>query len=371
MAVRDKTRIGVVGAKGFPAWGGAARANEAIFTRLNDQYDITVYAMSSHAVDRSYYGIRQIIFKAHRNRKFSTIQYYLKCLLHILFRERYDIVHVNHGSAGFLVPLLRLRCPVVHNIHGLSYDNDTKWKGYEIRIAKLFEIIGFKFATKIATVQKSSVECIQRHNFGNVIFIPNGVENNAKLFPDKFPIKYDLCFSAARIIHLKGLHLLLEALGHIGFKGAVQVIGDVNQDPNYKREIIGLSRGLKCHFWGLVDKKEVLFKKLRQSRIFVFPSYSEGMSNMLLEVASLKVPVIASDIRQNTDIFSNDEMLFFRNGNYLDLAEKIAFAFENLRNMEQRAEKAYYRCCVEYSWEYVCNKYRELYQAVISQSSEI
>ena len=47
--MKSKPKIAVIGAKGFPAWGGAARSNEEIFTRLKDKYDVTVYALSSHA----------------------------------------------------------------------------------------------------------------------------------------------------------------------------------------------------------------------------------------------------------------------------------------------------------------------------------
>ena len=63
-------------------------------------------------------------------------------------------------------------------------------------------------------------------------------------------------------------------------------------------------------------------------KLFIFPSRVEGMSNMLLEVLSLK-NVIASNIPANTTIFNDNEIIFFNNEDHDDLARKIKFALNN------------------------------------------
>ncbi|MFW5872908.1 MAG: glycosyltransferase family 4 protein, partial [bacterium] len=336
--MKRKPKIAVIGAKGFPALGGAARANEAIFTRLKDKYDVTVYAISSHASVPDYHGIKQIIFNAYKNKKITVFLYYIRSLLHALFNGNYDLVHVNHASAGFIVPFLKLRFKTVLNVRGgIKHDYDNKWKWREKQLFYLFHWMGFRFASKVVTVQKGSVPMLEPYSSGNIIFIPNGVDHNIEILPNNLTLKYDITFSAARIIYLKGLHLLFEALNDIKFNGKVQIVGDIDQVSEYKNYILNLAENLDCEFTGLVQSKLELFKRIGQSRLFVFPSYSEGMSNMLLEAASLRVPIIASDIEQNKDVFNDEEMLFFERGRSKDLAEKIRYAIDNQGVMTDKA----------------------------------
>ena len=125
--MKTKPKIAVIGAKGFPAWGGAARTSDSVFTRLSDRYDVTVYAIDSHTKNETYQGIKQIIFKAYKNKKISVFLYYIKSLLHAFLTGKYDLIHVNHRAAGFIVPFLRVRFPVVLNVHGMPSGHNTKW----------------------------------------------------------------------------------------------------------------------------------------------------------------------------------------------------------------------------------------------------
>lgn len=367
----NRPSIAVIGAKGFPARGGAARSNEAIFTRLKDRYDITVYAISSHASETNYKGIKQIIFKAYKYKKISVFLYYIKSLLHALFRGKYDLAHVNHRAAGFLVPFLRIRYPVILNIHGLPYHiKKSKWKPHEKFIFYIFQRVGFFFSTSVITVQKGSLKKIEMYQ-PNVQFIPNGVDDNYKLFlSGNNGKKFDIVFSAARIYYLKGLHLLLTALNDIEFGGRLLIIGDLNQDLTYHKAIREQSKNLNCNFTGIINDNSVLFKKIAQSKLLVFPSYSEGMSNMLLEVVSIKVPVIASNIPQNTEVFGDDEMLFFQSGDSNSLKNSILFAFDNYDAMLDKAEKAYQKVIINHDWDKIANDFASIYEKHLKKNTK-
>ena len=90
-------------------------------------------------------------------------------------------------------------------------------------------------------------------------------------------------------------------------------IGDLNHEKNYKKNLIDpLTPNLKIEFKKVIYDKNILFKEILSSKYFVFPSLIEAMSTMLLEVASLGVPIICSNIVQNRDVFSDDEVLFFK-----------------------------------------------------------
>lgn len=86
---------------------------------------------------------------------------------------------------------------------------------------------------------------------------------------------------------------------------------------------------------------------------------------MLLEAASVKTPIICSDIKENKDIFNEDEVLFFKTNNEIDLSQKIDYALNNIDEMKLRAEKALKKLQREYNWENISKDYSNLYNSLI------
>ena len=119
-----KKRIAVIGVKGLPGFGGSARTMENLISRLNPNYEFTVYAIESHTeAKRHFNGFHQIVFKSHRNALLNTFFYYLKSMFHCIVRGNYALVHTNHGPSGYILPFLKLRYPVIMTLHGV-YDEE-------------------------------------------------------------------------------------------------------------------------------------------------------------------------------------------------------------------------------------------------------
>ena len=81
---------------------------------------------------------------------------------------------------------------------------------------------------------------------------------------------------------------------------------------------------------------------------------------MLLEVASLKVPLIISDIPSNKAVFDEDEVLFFKTGDEIDLSKKIIYANDNPDKMQYYAKNAYNKLCNNHLWKNIANKYDKI-----------
>lgn len=372
--MNQKVRVAVIGAKGFPARGGAARSNEEIYKRLVDRCDVTVYAMSTHANQKDYYGIKQIIIKVPKHHWVFVVWYLFVSAIHALLLGKYDVVHVNHGSSSFILPILSIKYPVLLNIHGFTSGGieDNKWNKHQKKLSEQVIVRGVRKADFIVTVEKSSVDLLGELGGQNVAYIPNGVDSKYLELCEADTMKtYDIVFSAARIISLKGLHDLLKALNLMKFKGRVLIIGDLEQVASYKKIIKDLCVSLDCVFTGQIADRKELFRLISCSRVFVFPSHSEGMSNMLLEVAALKVPIIASDIIQNMDVFSDDQVTFFNCKNPKDLSLKIKFVLGNYENALQKAQAAYDRVINEYNWDDIANSYYNKLQRTIEVHSDL
>lgn len=86
---------------------------------------------------------------------------------------------------------------------------------------------------------------------------------------------------------------------------------------------------------------------------------------MLLEVVSMKVPVIASDIPSNKAVFFDGELLFFKSNDSEDLKEKLQYALKNPNEMRNKAEAAYQKVSKEYTWRSVAKQYSMIFKTLM------
>lgn len=360
-----KKKIAVIGLKGIPAFGGAATVGEHLINELKDEYDFTVLSIASHtSKDKTLVNrIHQKVFSNLGSGGLNSFYYYVRCLIYVLWKD-YDMIHLHHAESGFITPLLRLRYKVIVTFHGIYNYNDPKFSDIHNWFFRLSERLNVTFANEIESVSKPDVEFIKNKYGRDIHYIPNGININEKteeLLQHKIPKDYIL-FAAGRIYEIKGLHLLLEAMKKSNESTLLKVAGDINQVPDYKFQIEALSKLLNTDFLGLIKEKYELMKLVSEAKLFVFPSLTEAMSMMLLEVVSMKTPVIVSDIPSNKSIFSEDEVLFFKSNDSHDLMEKLQFANEHPDLMKEKAEKAFEKLSLNYTWNNIAKQYDLLYQ---------
>ncbi|MBE0664170.1 MAG: glycosyltransferase family 4 protein [Bacteroidales bacterium] len=362
--MKSKPAIAVIGLKGLPAFGGAAAVGENIIRQLHYDYDFTVYSASSHTnlQTGNYEGIcTQVVFRSMGYKKLNTLMYYLKSLFHALLSGNYDLVHLHHRDAAFIVPLLRLRYKVVLTTHGMILTE--KWEKY----TSLFEIqdkLFLRFVNRITAVSLKDLRFLQKvlPRRKDMVHIPNGVNGINRLSPKLQRIT----FAAGRIVPAKGCHLFLEAMKNTNCDHEILIIGDYSQVSDYSQHLKVLSASVKnIRFTGLIKDKNQLFELIGHSEFFVYPSLIESMSMVMLEVASLGVPIICSRIPENLDVFNEDEVLYFEPGNILDLRNKIKFAFSYPDNMQERSEKAMHKLVNFYLWQDIAQKYSSVYNSIL------
>lgn len=360
-----KKKIAVIGLKGIPAFGGAATVGEHLINELKDEYDFTVLSIASHTSKENILvnGIHQKVFSNMGTGGLNTFYYYVRCLIYVLWKN-YDMIHLHHAESGFITPLLRLRYKVIVTFHGIYNYIDPKFSDIHNWFFRFSEKLNVKFANEIVSVSKPDVGFIKNKYGRDIHYIPNGINITEKTQDSmqKIKAKDFILFAAGRIYEIKGLHLLLEAMKQYNESTVLKVAGDINQVPDYKLQIEELSKSLNTEFIGLIKDKNELMKLIAEAKLFVFPSLTEAMSMMLLEVVSMRTPVIASDIPSNKSIFSDEEVLFFKSNDSHELMEKLQFANEHPELMKEKAEKAFEKLSVNYTWNNIAKQYDLLYQ---------
>jgi glycosyltransferase involved in cell wall biosynthesis len=363
-----KPKIAVIGLKGLPAFGGAAAVGENLIDQLKDRFDFTVYSVSSHTSLKTgeINGIKQIVFRNHGKGSLNTLVYYVKSLIHSLFHH-YDLIHLHHAESGFITPLLRLRYKVIVTFHGIYNYKDPKFSGWHNWFFRFSERLNVKYANKVVSVSRPDQQYIINKYRRQILYIPNGITINdemGKLISEKKTQGY-IAFAAGRIYQIKGLHLLFTAAKKTGLQKEIKVAGDLEQVSDYKNEILNAATDLKVTFMGLIRNKQDLLMMVSAADFFVFPSLTEAMSMMLLEVVSMKTPVIASDIPSNKAIFTDDEVLFFKTNDSNDLMNKLQFAINNPEIMNKKANRAFEKLTANYTWVNIALQYNLLYQKLL------
>jgi len=360
-----KKKIAVIGLKGLPAYGGAATVGENIIEQLKERYDFTVYSISSHTKLKTgdYNGYKQIVFSQISNNKINTLLYYLKAVFHVVFLSSYDLIHIHHSDSAFLLPIIRLRYKTIVTTHGAHNSGMVdKWEKFRWFFQTQMKFLFF--SNIVSCVSLKEKEWLKDNHNVEAIFIPNGVGTFQK--ENKTPKKInDIFFGAGRIIKDKGLHILLKALNKIKFKGSIVVAGDLSQLPEYTKELNVLSKKLDVNYVGLVKNKNKLLNIISSSRYFVYPSLKEAMSMMLLEGASTEIPILCSDIRENKDVLSEDDALYFRVNDSEDLSIKISYAMRNYPKMKIMARNAKEKVLINNNWDTLASEYAQLYYSLL------
>lgn len=363
--MQQKPKIAVIGLKGLPAYGGAATVGENIINELKAEYTFTVYLISSHTEKKTSEdeGVKFIVFSKIPFKRINILYYYILSTFHSLLFANFDLVHLHHRDAAFLIPLLKLRYKIVLTTHGI-FTNTDKWEKYNWYF-RLQERYFVKFADKITCVSKKEQHLFKEILGISVNYIPNGVNQFA--FESIQPIekKQYIFFAASRIIRSKGLNIVLEALHKIHYQGELIVAGDLTQDFNYKNEILNNIKNLRVRFLGLVKDKNNLLRYIAESKMFIFPSITEAMSMMILEAASVKAIILCSDISENKDIFSENEVLFFGSQDSTDLALKIDFSLKNYGRLLKLSENAFKKVISNYPWQNIAQQYSIIFKSLL------
>ena len=367
-----KKRLLFFGIKTFPSRGGTDRVAENLIAQLHQEFEITLYCFKDPLAKNHIQGIRVIEFPNYLNNSIGVFLYFLISSIRSLF-TKYDIVHAHKTDCAFFIPILRLRNKVIATSHEAPYLRD-KWNFFQKLYFKLAERFFIYTPNQSTSISKPLSNFYERKYKKPVPYIPNGIRpvvlsksdfiKADSALPEVTTIQDDfILFSARRLMSTKGCHTFLEAMKKVKYKGHIFIAGEDEHHTSYLKNLHKLADGMRVHFLGFVHPLETLLAIASKCRFFVFPSEVEGMSIMLLEVASLGKPIIASNIPEN-QVFEKNEVLFFETRNVDDLAEKIQFALDNPDQMEMFGKQAQDKALKSLQWEHIATRYSDLYRTI-------
>ena len=138
---------------------------------------------------------------------------------------------------------------------------------------------------------------------------------------------------------------------------AFVVIGDGKELTNLKRMTQRLQIFNRCFFSGFRSNAATYFPYFD---FVILSSRSEGFGLALIEAVQKRVPVICSDINVFQELFTEEEVTFFR----LDDQHSLMNAIDSATKIgRQKTEKAYARYQTHYTDIIMAKGYKSLYQS--------
>ena len=333
-------KIAMIGHKYIPSnIGGVEVVVEELSTRLVKKgYDVTCYNRSHEHCGNNkksiYKGVKLVDVKTVHKRGLKTVHKKgLEAFSSSFFatmqalKSDADIVHYHAEGPAYWCWIIKCfsKKKVIVTIHGLDWKR-AKWNKFASGIIKKGEKRAVKYADEIIVLSKSAQDYFMKKYGRKTNYIPNGVEIHKAQKPNIIKRKYglkgdDYILYLARIVPEKCAHLLIEA--YKGLKTDKKLVIAGSQDSKeYTERIKALAAdNPNIILTGFVDGNEKA-ELYSNTSVYVLPSDVEGMPLTLLEAMSYNVPVIVSDIPENTEVVGK-KAVTFKAGSVKSLKNKL------------------------------------------------
>ena len=368
---KEIREVAFLGLKGLPYGGGAESVADGIIRYLDPScFHATVYCDERLVPRNSELPNTTLVFVPSLPGKYlRATSHFISATIHALLHGNYDVIHLHNVEASYVLPLLRTKYRrIVATSHGQAQARE-KWSRAAKSLMALMEYPFMRIPEEVTCVSETLSEYYAQRYGRSVRYIPNGVEDqdlqdSAEIGEvlDKYGLQPGyIMFAAGRIIPSKGAHTLLEAFQGIDYPDArVLIVGDERQMPDYSAHLRKLADDRVTFIPFIAERKEVA-ALVQASRFFVFPSTIEAMSMMLLQVSSLGVPIVFSDIPENLSVLGHLGTVF-TTGDSDDLRAKLKFTWENPNDVKHLAVQARRHVHLNFSWDSISEQYAKMYQ---------
>lgn len=266
------------------------------------------------------------------------------------------------GVAGILCSKF-FGIPILVEIHGKHYFDIMDSKALANRfLAKIIRWV-YNNATAVRALNPLMEEMLRERGIKNrIVIIQNRA--NLKLFQprkEEYAVKEEYrLIAVGSFVPLKGHQLLIDLVKKLQLEYPNIKLTLVGGGPLKEEYIRATENSLAFE---IVDNvpQDTLVKYLRNSDIFLHPSYSEAVPRAIIEAMAMGLPIIASDAGMTAGLIRDgDNGMLFPVGNKEVLEQKLRALLEDEALRRKIGINAYKDAVNNYDWDKNFQKYREV-----------
>jgi glycosyltransferase involved in cell wall biosynthesis len=199
------------------------------------------------------------------------------------------------------------KAKIVLTYHNISY-TQKKWNSFAktfLRLSERISITNADFVIFISEVVESII--VKKYHINKYKLIYNGVNipvisSNKEYIESLGLEKHKYVLAVGRYLEEKGFDYLIRAFTKANIKEyKLVLVGDTDYPTNYSDKLKLFALENNIILTGFI-KGEYLNQIYSNARLFIMPSFEEGLPIALLEAMSFKLDVLASDIPAHLQI---------------------------------------------------------------------
>jgi len=234
------------------------------------------------------------------------------------------------------------------------------------KINKIFSVSPSEKGEFIRLTGISAEKFVVAPNAVNLYEMDSILASESEGFKAKYDIKGKMVLFIGRIVHTKGIDLLVKAVAKIGVEDITLVIIGPVSDKNYmeKLESIVRSYGLtKQVRFMQVSRKEVL-TAFHACDVFVLPTRGEVFGIVLAEAMACSKVVVATNVGGVPDLVKHEQNgLLFELENVEDLSRQILHALRDDENIQRIRNQARKTIEQSYDWNTIVDQIESTYNS--------
>lgn len=371
-------KIAILGSRGIPnRYGGFEKFTEDLSVALANK-GFQVYVSCEHPSGNNkiekYKGVNLFYFPIHppKSNKLRNLYEILYDIYSLFWASRrVDIIYMLSYTASpfFFIPKIFGKKLFV-NPDGLEWKRD-KFNFFEKHLLLFNEKMMVAWADKIIADSNEIKKYYDNKYKVSSEFIPYWVDEVAavKWDPEKLPgllkekiERNNYWLVVARLEPENNIHVIIDGYLESSSNKPLIIVGNF-QSKAYQKKVLstieGRLNGKHIYFTGAIYNQETL-NMLRQHCFAYIHGHSVGGTNpSLLEAMIMKNIIIAHDNEFNREV-CGDFAVYFKDS--MALKDKFNQVNNNYSEYLELKINAYKRVKKLYSWDYVVNKYEELFK---------
>lgn len=367
-------KIVVIGTRGIPnIQGGVETHCEELYPRLAAKgCDITIVRRSCYVTEENktnlFKGVKLKDIFAPRLKSIEAITHTFLAVIYA-WQVNADILHIHAIGNTLMAPIARLLgMKVIMTHHGPDYDRQ-KWGKIAKLALKAGEFMGVKYANSVIVISTVINDIIvSKYGRTDSELIFNGVNIPVKskktdyleslnLEKDKYIV------TVGRFVEEKGFDLLIEVFSQLPISKEFKLViaGGALHETDYSKKLIALAEEKGIILTGFITG-EKLNQIYSNARLFVLPSFHEGLPICLLEAMSYHLDILVSDIPANLAV-NLPKKDYFKTGDEKDLAEGL------IQKLSESKKEVTYSLDF-YNWDRIVIQTMSVYQKVYSNNAK-